>query len=90
MGAAVCGARALDEPCGAPGTGVYVMAQKKLESVDFQEGAEGRLSIAECRDLLGDEGHALSDEEIDALRQNAETMAHVLIGIFLESRSSKR
>ena len=62
------------------------MRRRKLESVQSQEAARGGLSIAECRDVLGEEGRAMSEGEIDALRRDAEAMAHVLIEMFLETR----
>jgi hypothetical protein len=37
---------------------------------------------------LGDDAAGLSDEEVDRIREHAETMAHVLIGVFLEDRST--
>jgi hypothetical protein len=43
------------------------------------------ISIARCRDLLGDEGCALSDEEIELIRRRAEAMAHILVDIFLQN-----
>jgi hypothetical protein len=39
--------------------------------------------IGHCRELLGEDGVAMSDDEIDALRRSAEAMARVLIGVFL-------
>jgi len=62
------------------------MRLQKLTLVQAQDEPRGRLSIAECRDLLGEEGRAMSDDEIEALRDSAETMAHLLIEIFLETR----
>jgi hypothetical protein len=43
--------------------------------------------IAHCREVLGQHGDALSDEEIDELRCNAEEMARLLIGMFLAQSS---
>jgi hypothetical protein len=43
------------------------------------------ISIARCRDLLGDEWSALSDEEIELIRRRAEAMAHILVDIFLQN-----
>jgi hypothetical protein len=37
---------------------------------------------------LGDEAAGLSDEQVDRIRQHAETMAHVLIEICLQDRSA--
>jgi hypothetical protein len=45
---------------------------------------ESAISIARCRELLGDEGCALSDEEIDLVRRRADAMAHILVDIFLQ------
>lgn len=51
-------------------------------------GVVDQISIARCRELLGDEAAGLSDEEVDRIRQHAETMAHVLIEVFLADRST--
>jgi hypothetical protein len=51
-------------------------------------GAADQISIARCRELLGDDAASLSDEEVDRIREHAETMAHVLIEVFLEDRST--
>lgn len=40
--------------------------------------------IAHCRQVIGECGEGLSDEEIDELRRNAEAMARVLIAMFSE------
>lgn len=90
MGPPVRAAHALDEVLGAPGFGIYVMARHAHGPLDLTTRRESCLSLAECRDLLGEEGMALSDEEADAVRQHAETMAHVLIEIFLESRPPRK
>ena len=47
------------------------------------------ISIARCRDLLGDEGCALSDEEIELVRRRADAMAHILVDIFLQNLSTR-
>jgi hypothetical protein len=51
-------------------------------------GAADQISIARCRELLGDDAAGLSDEEVDRVREHAEAMAHVLIEVFLEDRST--
>ena len=43
------------------------------------------ISIARCRELLGDEAEGLSDQEVDLIRQHADAMAHVLVEMFLEN-----
>ncbi len=42
------------------------------------------IAIARSRELLGDEVLALSDEEVDAIRRHAETMAHILVEMYVE------
>jgi hypothetical protein len=45
-------------------------------------------SVARGRELLGDEAVGLSDEEVDRIRRHADAMAHVLIEMFLEKRTT--
>lgn len=44
--------------------------------------------LARCRELLGDEGVGLSEDEVDGIRRHADAMAHVLIEVFLEKRTT--
>ena len=37
-----------------------------------------------CRELLGDEAEALSDDEVFDVARHAEAMAHVLIALVLQ------
>lgn len=46
------------------------------------------ISIARCRELLGDDAEGLSDDEVDLIRQHAAAMAHVIVEIFLEQRDT--
>ncbi len=57
---------------------------EKINSADITDP----ISIARCRELLGDEAVGLSDEEVDEIRRHAETMAHVVIEVFLQDRSA--
>jgi hypothetical protein len=57
---------------------------EKINSADIADP----ISIARCRKLLGDEAVGLSDEEVDEFRRHAETMAHVVIELFLQDRSA--
>ena len=41
------------------------------------------ISVARCRELLGDDADMMSDEEILAVARHAETLAHVLIAVAL-------
>ena len=42
------------------------------------------ISIARCRELLGDEAEGLSDHEVDLIRQRAHAMAHIIVEMFLD------
>jgi len=51
----------------------------------FVERADDRpesIPIERCRELLGDEADALSDQEIALIRRHAETMAYVVVEMF--------
>lgn len=47
------------------------------------------ISVARCREILGDEAVGLSDIEVDQIRRHADAMAHVIIDVFLEQRSAQ-
>ncbi len=47
------------------------------------------ISIARCREILGDEAADLSDAEVDQIRRRADAMAHVIIDVFLEQRAAQ-
>ena len=49
---------------------------------DLEADSE-RNGLARCRELLEDEASELSDEQVEAIRQHADAMAHVLVEIFL-------
>ena len=55
-----------------------------MEHVTSVDVALDSISIMRCRELLGDEAEALSDQEVDLMRRHADAMAHVLVEIFLE------
>ena len=46
------------------------------------------ISITRCRELLGEEADGLSDREVDRLRQHADALAHMIVDMFLEQRST--
>jgi hypothetical protein len=60
-------------------------ADDAIEDANHSKVSGTEISIARCRDLLGDEGCALSDEEIELVRRRAEAMAHILVDIFLQN-----
>ncbi len=55
--------------------------------MDVPEPAEAipePISIVRCRELLGDQAEALSDDEVLDVARHAEAMAHVLIALALQ------
>jgi len=57
-----------------------------MDFVDLGDDRPEPISIARCRELLGDEADALTDQDIELIRRHAETMAQVVVEIFVESR----
>ena len=51
----------------------------------FVERADDRpepISIARCRELLGEEAESMTDHEIALIRRHAETMAWIVVEMF--------
>jgi hypothetical protein len=48
------------------------------------DGESSPFSIERCRELLGVDGSDLSDEEIEAIRDQTDVLAHALIDICLD------
>ena len=53
--------------------------------MEFVERADDRpeqISIARCRELLGDEAESMTDQEIALIRRHVETMAWIVVEMF--------
>jgi hypothetical protein len=53
----------------------------------YVEHAEPRpqpISIARCRELLGEDAESMTDQDIEEIRRHAETMACILIAMYEE------
>ena len=57
-----------------------------MDFVDREDDRPEPISVARCRELLGDEADTLTDEDIDLIRRHAETMAQIVVEMFVESR----
>jgi hypothetical protein len=66
----------------------YLTQETATESDKVLLTCDG-ISIARCRELLGEEADGLSDEDIKHIRQHADAMAHVIVEIFLEQRGAQ-
>lgn len=63
-------------------------AGRGMEHEHAEDIASELISIARCRELLGDEADFLSDREVDLIRQHAHAMAHIIVEMFLENRTT--
>ena len=57
--------------------------------MDFVDRGDDRpepISIARCRELLGDEADSLTDQDIELIRRHAETLTQIVVEMFVESR----
>jgi hypothetical protein len=55
--------------------------------MEFVEHADDRpepISIARCRELLGEEAESMTDQDIEDIRQHAETMASIMVEMYQE------
>ena len=53
--------------------------------MDFVDRGDDRpepISIARCRELLGDEADTLTDQDVELIRRHAETMAQVVVQMY--------
>ena len=55
-----------------------------MDVIDRAEQEPEPISVARCRELLGDDADMMSDEEILAVARHAETLAHILIAVALQ------
>jgi hypothetical protein len=55
-----------------------------MEFVERADDKPEQISIERCRELLGDEAEAWTDQEIALIRQHAETMACMVVEMYLD------
>ena len=60
-----------------------------MEHEHAEHAASDMLTIARCRELLGDKAEGLPDDEIDRVRHHADAMARVIVEIFLEQQTGQ-
>ena len=54
-----------------------------MDELDRAEPEPGGISIARCREPLGDDADVMSDEEVLIVARHAESLAHVVIELAL-------
>jgi hypothetical protein len=55
-----------------------------MDVIDHAEQEPGGISIARCRELLGDDADNMSDEEVLIVARHAESLAQVVIELALQ------
>ena len=55
-----------------------------MEFVEHAEDMPEPISIARCRELLGEEAESMTDQEVEEIRRHAETMACIVVEMYQE------
>ena len=55
-----------------------------MELAKEPDDKSNSIPIARCRELLGDEAKTLTDREVALIRRHAETMARIVVEMYLE------
>jgi hypothetical protein len=55
-----------------------------MDAIDHADQEPEPISVARCRELLGDDAEMMSDEEVLTVARHAETLAHILIVVGLQ------
>ena len=53
-----------------------------MEFVDRADDRPEPISIARCRELLGEEAESMTDHDIAEIRRHAETMACIVVEVY--------
>jgi hypothetical protein len=55
-----------------------------MEHVERAEPRPEPISIARCRELLGEDAESMTDQDIEDIRRHAETMACIVVEMYRE------
>jgi hypothetical protein len=55
-----------------------------MECVEHTDPRPEPISIARCRELLGEDAESMTDQDIEDVRRHAETMACIVVQIYQE------
>ena len=55
-----------------------------MEYVEHADAASEPISIARCRELLGEDAESMTDQDVEEIRQHAETMACIVVEMYQE------
>jgi hypothetical protein len=57
-----------------------------MEYVEDVDARPEPISIARCRELLGEDAESMTDQDIEEIRRHAETMAWIVVEMYQEQR----
>ncbi|HEU4935612.1 MAG TPA: hypothetical protein VFT39_04095 [Vicinamibacterales bacterium] len=57
-----------------------------MEDVEHGDPRPEPISIARCRELLGEDTESMTDQDIEDIRRHAETMAFIVVEMYQEQR----
>jgi hypothetical protein len=55
-----------------------------MEYVEQADPKPEPISIARCRELLGEDAESITDQEVEDIRRHAETMACIVVEMYKE------
>ena len=55
-----------------------------MEYVEHTEPMSEPISIARCRELLGEDAESMTDQDVEDIRRHAETMAGIVVEMYQE------
>ena len=55
-----------------------------MDLPDRAEQEPEPISVAQCRELLGDDANTLTDDEVLAVARHADALAHIMIDLALQ------
>ncbi len=55
-----------------------------MEYVEHADQRPEPISIARCRELLGQDAESMTDQDVEEIRQHAETMARIVVEMYQE------
>jgi len=55
-----------------------------MEYVEHSDPRPEPISIARCRELLGEDAESMTDQDIEAIGRHAETMARIVVEMYQE------
>ena len=55
-----------------------------MDVPDREDQQPERISIARCRELLGDDAESMTDQDIEDIRRHAETIACIVVEMYQE------